>query len=107
MPEMAVPDDCTLGLLSARAALCSASLDEHAVNVGVAVTQAAAKSHCLLDDSCGALMQYSFMAATMPDPAKTVCSRTHTTANGVLHSRELKSRPGRSLPAVRRDNGRG
>ena len=42
-------EDSVPSLLNARAALCSASPDEQAINGGVAVTHVAARSSCLRD----------------------------------------------------------
>jgi len=54
-----VPDSDAAGLLIARAALCSASPDEQAGSVGVAVAQATARSNCRLEVIWVALLRYS------------------------------------------------
>lgn len=69
--DAAVLDVGGTAALRARAALCSASLDEQAVNVGAAVTQAAATSNCRLDARWDATVRCSFMgrfAPTAPVP---------------------------------------
>jgi hypothetical protein len=53
MAEVTVSEDCATGLLRSRATLCSASPDEQAVNVGMAVKLATARSNCLRDRSMG------------------------------------------------------
>ena len=72
--KVAVPEDGIPGVLRPRAALCSASPDEQAVNVGGAVAQAAARSSCLRDGTLGLAgeMFTSWVAVrqTMHDRAK-------------------------------------
>ena len=59
MGRVVVLDEGGAAALSARATLCSASVEEHAVNMGAPARAAAARSNCLLDWLGDALMMVS------------------------------------------------